>query len=209
MSDARWLDLTAAAAYLSLRPDIFARKVKAGVIPAPSGAPTTNPVALVSWRYYGAPPPTAGTTFMSATQTAETAATTTQRPSPAAPSTKTGNGAKLTRAKSLRAKPATAIRTDPPGQSSASRTAAATAAQAAARKARAEAAGIAAQMGRTAAGPSALASPVILDLVRMLPAPSPSFTQQKCIVWMEAFGACLRAIYGFQGAISVSGSPAT
>jgi hypothetical protein len=33
---ARWLDLTAAAAYLPLRPDIFARKVKAGIIPAPS-----------------------------------------------------------------------------------------------------------------------------------------------------------------------------
>lgn len=36
MADPRWLDLTAAAAYLSLRPDIFARKVKAGIIPAPS-----------------------------------------------------------------------------------------------------------------------------------------------------------------------------
>lgn len=36
MSDPRWLDLTAAAAYLSLRPDIFARKVKVGIIPEPS-----------------------------------------------------------------------------------------------------------------------------------------------------------------------------
>jgi hypothetical protein len=36
VTDPRWLDLTAAAAYLSLRPDIFARKVKAGIIPAPS-----------------------------------------------------------------------------------------------------------------------------------------------------------------------------
>jgi hypothetical protein len=36
VTDARWLDLTAAAAYLSLRPDIFARKVKAGIIPEPS-----------------------------------------------------------------------------------------------------------------------------------------------------------------------------
>lgn len=35
MTDPRWLDLTAASAYLSLRPDIFARKVKAGIIPAP------------------------------------------------------------------------------------------------------------------------------------------------------------------------------
>jgi hypothetical protein len=34
--EARWLDLTAAAAYLSLRPDIFARKVREGLIPAPS-----------------------------------------------------------------------------------------------------------------------------------------------------------------------------
>lgn len=34
--EAQWLDLTAASAYLSLRPDIFARKVKAGIIPAPS-----------------------------------------------------------------------------------------------------------------------------------------------------------------------------
>jgi predicted DNA-binding transcriptional regulator AlpA len=36
MVDSRWLDLTAAAAYLSLRPDVFMRKVKAGTIPAPS-----------------------------------------------------------------------------------------------------------------------------------------------------------------------------
>lgn len=36
MAEPRWLDLAAAAAYLSLRPDIFARKVKAGAIPAPS-----------------------------------------------------------------------------------------------------------------------------------------------------------------------------
>jgi hypothetical protein len=36
MADPRWLDLTGAAAHLSLRPDVFARKVKAGIIPAPS-----------------------------------------------------------------------------------------------------------------------------------------------------------------------------
>jgi hypothetical protein len=36
MSDPRWLDLTAASAYLSLRPDIFARKVREGIVPAPS-----------------------------------------------------------------------------------------------------------------------------------------------------------------------------
>jgi hypothetical protein len=36
MADARWLDLEGAAAYLSLRPDTFARKVRAGIIPAPS-----------------------------------------------------------------------------------------------------------------------------------------------------------------------------
>jgi hypothetical protein len=34
--DPRWLDLIAASAYLSLRPDIFMRKVKTGIIPAPS-----------------------------------------------------------------------------------------------------------------------------------------------------------------------------
>jgi hypothetical protein len=172
-----------------------------------SGAPTTNPVALVSWRYYGAPPPTAGTTFMSTTLSA--GITHPATPPSTAPSTKTGNGAKQRRAKSPRTAPASAIRTDAPGKSTASRTAAATAAQAAARKARAEAAGIAAQMGRTtAAGPSALASPVILDLVRMLPATRETWTQQKAMVWMEAVGACLRAVYNFPGAISVSGSPA-
>jgi hypothetical protein len=36
VTEPRWLDLTAAAAYLSLRPDIFARKVRTGIIPAPS-----------------------------------------------------------------------------------------------------------------------------------------------------------------------------
>jgi hypothetical protein len=36
VTDPRWLDLTAAAAYLSLRPDVFARKVRAGIIPAAS-----------------------------------------------------------------------------------------------------------------------------------------------------------------------------
>jgi hypothetical protein len=34
--DARWLDVTAGAAFLSLRPDIFLRKVREGLIPAPS-----------------------------------------------------------------------------------------------------------------------------------------------------------------------------
>lgn len=36
MVESRWLDLTAASAYLSLRPDSFARKVKVGIIPEPS-----------------------------------------------------------------------------------------------------------------------------------------------------------------------------
>ncbi len=36
MSDARWLDAEAAADYLSLRVDIFLRRVRSGVLPQPS-----------------------------------------------------------------------------------------------------------------------------------------------------------------------------
>ena len=36
MTDPRWLDLAAASAYLSLQPHSFMRKVRAGVIPAPT-----------------------------------------------------------------------------------------------------------------------------------------------------------------------------
>jgi hypothetical protein len=144
---------------------------------------------------------------MSASQTAET---TTQQP----PTVKTGNGARQTQTRARRAAPATAIRTDAPGQSTASRTAALTAAQAAARKERAGIAAAASVAARAAAragnagASAALASPVILDLVQMLPAPTANWTQQKAMIWMEAIGANLRVIYGFTGAINVSGTPA-
>lgn len=36
MSDPRWLDMHAAAAYIGLSPDTFRRRVKAGKLPAPS-----------------------------------------------------------------------------------------------------------------------------------------------------------------------------
>jgi hypothetical protein len=36
VTEPRWLDTHAAAAYLSLREDAFTRKVRAGIVPAPS-----------------------------------------------------------------------------------------------------------------------------------------------------------------------------
>jgi hypothetical protein len=49
---------------------------------------------------------------------------------------------------------------------------------------------------------------VILDLVRMLPAPAANWPRDKAVIWMDAVGAALRVIYGFPGPISVSGPPA-
>jgi biotin carboxyl carrier protein len=123
--------------------------------------------------------------------------------------------------------PADAIRTDPPGESTASRTAAeaaaarkasartAAAASAAARRARAmSAAEVAAKRisgtanGTRATAYASLESPVIADFVKMLPKPGGTWSQKQAVCWMEAIGATLRVIYGFDGPIMVTGKPA-